>query len=47
MPNTHSLLALFSALDDGSVATAGIAASLAVLTVIIIVFTGVAIVYFK
>ena len=28
-------------------ATAGIAASLAVLTVIIIVFTGVAIVYFK
>lgn len=38
---------LVPSVDDGGVATAGIAASLAVLTVIIIVFTGVAIVYFK
>ena len=36
-----------AALDDGHIATAGIAASLAVLVVIIIVFTGVAIVYYK
>lgn len=38
---------LVPSVEDGGVATAGIAASLAVLTVIIIVFTGVAIVYFK
>lgn len=38
---------LVPSLDDGGVATASIAASLAVLTVIIIVFTGVTIVYCK